>query len=413
MERYEPKNILGGALSGRLAVERRYSLLAKHYNPDNTLVTSVMKNLERNHALALLESSKMQNTLASLKERYKPKNMLGGALSEKLAVKHRYSSLAKHYNPATLVAPTTKAMAIVDHTLPLFGNNKTQSTFASFRERYKPKNMLGGALSEKLAVKHRYSSLAKHYNPDNTLVMSVMKNLERNHALALLESSKMQNTLASFRERGNSDTSCQNVLWGVMRNRRESPVRRIRQKPNYARKAHEIPRLISQETEVVQDELIACYQNILKETEDVMVRYRYFIEIENAIKCYEQEIYPEAITALWKAAVRLLYEYVLFRYPREFNDVAREKVRKWKEAKTIDDLGKMNDSVFLDCLQAISVISPTVKKQLKICLVLRNLHAHPTSAEITPLAIAYYFETLLINVFNQFQYTEDPEITVH
>ena len=159
----------------------------------------------------------------------------------------------------------------------------------------------------------------------------------------------------------------------------------------------------------MRDELIACYQNILKEIEDVMVRY----EIENAIKCYEQEIYPEAITALWKATVRLLSEYVLSRYPSEFNDVAREKDSKWKEAKTIDDLGKMKDFVFLDFLQDISVISPTVKKQLKNCLVLRNLHAHPTSAEITPLAIADYFETLLTNVFNQFQYTEGPEIKVH
>ena len=345
MERYEPKNILGGALSGRLAVERRYSSLAKHYNPDNTLVTSVMKNLERNHALALLEGSKMQNTLAS------------------------------------------------------------------FRKHYEPKDILGGVFSEKLAVERCYSSLAKHYNPDNTLVTSVMKNLEKN--LALLESSKVQNTLASFRKRGSSHTSCQNVLWGAMHNRRESPVKRIRQKSKYARTSPEIPRLISREMEVVRDVLIACYQNILKgtEDEDVIVHYRYFIE--DAIKCYKQGIYPGAITALWKAAVCLLYEYVLFRYPREFNDVAREKVRKWKKAKTIDDLGKMQDFVFLDCLEAISVISPTGKKQLIRCLHLRNIHSHPNSAEITPLGIAEYFETLLTNVFDQFQYTEGPEITVH
>ena len=386
-------------------------------------------------------------------ERYEPKNILGGALSGRLAVERRYSSLAKHYNPDnTLVASTMKAMAIVDHTLPLFGSNKMQSTFASFRERYKPENMLGGALSEKLAEKHRYSSLAKHYNPDNTLAMSVMKALEINSPLAraLLESSKMQNILASFRERGSFETSYQNVLRGAMRNRWEPPVKPVRQKSNCARKPHEIPKLTSREAEglpvrsltikpnaetlflsspplpitnrvrapmkVVRDELIACYQNILKGTEDVMVRVRYRYFIENAIKCYEQEIYPEAITALWKAAVCLLFEYVLFRYPREFNDVAKKKNPKnWKKAKTIDDL-RMKESDFLDCLEAIQVISPTVKKQLTICLVMRNLHGHPNSAEITPLFTAGYFEILLINVFNvfnRFQYTEGPEITMH
>ena len=376
-------------------------------------------------------------------EHYEPKNMLGRVLSERLAVQHRYSSLAKHYNPAnTLAMSTMKAMAIADHTLPLFGSNKMQSTFASFRERYKPKNMLGEVLSERLAVQHRYSSLAKHYNPD-TLVTSVMKALEINRTLLLLGSSKMQNIFASFRERGCFETSYQNVLRGAMRNRWEPPVKPVRQKSNCARKPHEIPKLTSREAEglppnaetlflsspplpitnrvrapmkVVRGELIACYQNILKGTEDVMVRVRYRYFIENAIKCYEQEIYPEAITALWKAAVCLLFEYVLFRYPREFNDVAKKKNPKnWKEAKTIDDL-RMKESDFLDCLEDIQVISPTVKKQLTSCLVMRNLHGHPNSVEITPLFTAAYFEILLINifnVFNRFQYTEGPEITMH
>lgn len=270
-------------------------------------------------------------------------------------------------------------------------------------ERYELKNRLGATFSEKLAERHRYSSLAKHYNPTaNNLVASVMKDLERNRALSRLGSNKVPNTLASFGERG------------TMRNRREFPLRPIRQKPEYARKAHEIPKLISREAEgLPRNELIACYQNILKGTKDVMVRYRYFLG--NAIKCYEQKIYPEAITALWKAAVCLLFEYVLLRHPREFNDAAKDKISKWREAKTIDDLAarSMKESIFLDCLEAISVISPIEKKQLGSCLTLRNIHSHPNSAEITPLVTAAYFETLLLHVFNRFQYMDGPEFTVH
>ena len=275
-------------------------------------------------------------------------------------------------------------------------------TFASFMEHCEPENILGKkVLSEKLAEKYRYSSLAKHYNSTaNNLVASVMKDLERNRALPRSGSSKMPDTFASFGERG------------TMRNRWESPLRPIRQKPKYAQKAHEISKLISRETEELpRDELIARYQNILKGTEDVMVCYPYFIG--NAIKCYEQKIYPEAITALWKAAVCLLFEYVLLMHPREFNDVAKDKARNnWKEAKTIDDFSSMKESVFLDCLEAISVISPTEKKQLRNCLTLRNICSHPNSAEITPSDTATYFETLL-HVFNRFQYMDGPEFTVH
>ena len=292
-------------------------------------------------------------------------------------------------------------------------------------ERYELKNRLGATFSEKLAEKHRYSSLAKHYNPTaNNLVTSVMRDLERNHIFPRLESSKTSNHMAS------TLLEYENALQEAMGNRQESLVR-LRQKPKYARKAHEIPKPILREKEripvqfptieptdqvrasikVVQDELIACYQLILEETGDTKVRYF----IGNAIKCYQQKIYPEAITALWKAAVCLLSKYVLLMHPREFNDVAKNKTRNnWKEAKTIDDLASsMKESVFLDCLEAISVISPIEKKQLRSCLTLRNIHSHPNSVEITPLVTATYFETLLLHVFNRFQYMDGPEFTVH
>ena len=76
---------------------------------------------------------------------------------------------------------------------------------------------------------------------------------------------------------------------------------------------------------------------------------------------------------------------------------------KWKDAKTTDDIGRMNESDFLDRLAAISVIGKNVKAELKGCLDRRNGCGHPNSLKISANTVAHHIEILLLNVFKEFQ----------
>ena len=124
--------------------------------------------------------------------------------------------------------------------------------------------------------------------------------------------------------------------------------------------------------------------------------------VEEAIKCYEAELYRSAIIMSWLAAVDVLHNFVHQNTLAAFNAEARRVNGGWRDAKTTDDLGRMSEAHFLDRIEAISVIGKNVKAGLKDCLDRRNGCGHPNSLQIGANTAAHHIEILLLNVFQKF-----------
>ena len=124
--------------------------------------------------------------------------------------------------------------------------------------------------------------------------------------------------------------------------------------------------------------------------------------VEEAVQCYELELYRSAVVMAWLAAVHVLKYEVHQRHLAAFNAEAARVDAKWKPAKTTDDIGRMNEADFLDRLTAISLIGKNVKEELQKCLKLRNGCGHPSTLRIGPNAVASHIEILLLNVFHPF-----------
>lgn len=124
--------------------------------------------------------------------------------------------------------------------------------------------------------------------------------------------------------------------------------------------------------------------------------------VEEAIKCYEAELYRSAIVMSWLAAVDVMHAYVYNNHLQAFNAEAKRVDIRWKDAKTTDDIGRMSESDFLDRIATISVIGKNVKKELKDCLDRRNGCGHPNSLKVGANTVAHHIEILLLNVFRKF-----------
>lgn len=124
--------------------------------------------------------------------------------------------------------------------------------------------------------------------------------------------------------------------------------------------------------------------------------------VEEAIKCYEAELYRSAVVMSWLAAVDVLHSHVHQKHLAAFNAEAKHVDSRWRDAKTTDDLGRMAEVDFLDRILAISVIGKNVKKELKDCLDRRNGCGHPNSMKIGANTVAHHIEILLLNIFKVF-----------
>lgn len=125
--------------------------------------------------------------------------------------------------------------------------------------------------------------------------------------------------------------------------------------------------------------------------------------VEEAVRCYEHELYRSAIVMSWVGAVSVLHGVVLEKHLAKFNAEASRVNSRWKSAHTKDDLARMRESDFLDRIAAVSVIGKDVKKALRECLGRRNSCGHPNSLRIAGKAVAHHVEVLLLNVFTKFQ----------
>lgn len=125
--------------------------------------------------------------------------------------------------------------------------------------------------------------------------------------------------------------------------------------------------------------------------------------IEEAIECYEAGFYRSAIIMSWVGAVAILHSHVHALHLQAFNAAAKCANPKWKEAKKVEDLGRMREAEFLERIGTITVIGRNTKKELERCLDLRNSCGHPNSLQVSINAAAHHIETLLLNVFKKFQ----------
>jgi Homing endonuclease associated repeat len=125
--------------------------------------------------------------------------------------------------------------------------------------------------------------------------------------------------------------------------------------------------------------------------------------VEEAINCAEAGLYRSAVIMSWVGAVSVLYDHVINYRLNDFNNEARRRDPKWKNAITQDDLALMKESEFLDILASLSMIGKNVKEQLKNnCLGLRNSCGHPNSLKIGRSTVESHIEILLLNVYEVF-----------
>lgn len=124
--------------------------------------------------------------------------------------------------------------------------------------------------------------------------------------------------------------------------------------------------------------------------------------VEEAIKCYESELYRSAIVMSWLAAVGVLQNEVVKNHLAAFNTAAKAIDPKWKLAQNTDDFGRIKEADFLDRIAGISMIGKNVKDELVKALKLRNGCGHPNSLKVSANITAGHIELLLLNVFDKF-----------
>lgn len=124
--------------------------------------------------------------------------------------------------------------------------------------------------------------------------------------------------------------------------------------------------------------------------------------VEQAIGCFEAHFYRAAVVLTWVGAISLLYDEVLANHLATFNAEGLRRNSKYRAAKTRDDLARLKESDFLDYLEGASVIGKSVRKELGVCLDLRNGCGHPNSLQIGEHRVASHIETLILNVYANF-----------
>jgi hypothetical protein len=122
--------------------------------------------------------------------------------------------------------------------------------------------------------------------------------------------------------------------------------------------------------------------------------------IEEAVRCLELGLMRSGVVLSWVGAVAVLYDNVIANHLVAFNAEAVKRLPKWKNAKTPDDLARMQESDFLVVMESAQIIGKSVKQELEACLRYRNAAGHPNQLKIGEARAAAHVETLIQNVFS-------------
>jgi hypothetical protein len=124
--------------------------------------------------------------------------------------------------------------------------------------------------------------------------------------------------------------------------------------------------------------------------------------LEEAITCLEAHAFRAAVVFSWVGAVAVLHDFVFQKMLAQFNAEALRRDPKWKDAKTVDELGKMKEFIFLEIITSLSVLSQSVKQALEECLKRRNACGHPSSLQLSQRQAVAHVEVLILNVYSKF-----------
>ncbi|MDE0259165.1 MAG: hypothetical protein OXR82_12370 [Gammaproteobacteria bacterium] len=124
--------------------------------------------------------------------------------------------------------------------------------------------------------------------------------------------------------------------------------------------------------------------------------------VEEAVLCLENALHRAAIVLSWVGAVSVLQQHVARLRLHDFNREAHRRFKKWKPARTADDLSRTREADFLIVLESISVFGKSVKQELEAALKLRNGCGHPNSLQVGEAKAAAHVESLILNVYSKF-----------
>ncbi len=124
--------------------------------------------------------------------------------------------------------------------------------------------------------------------------------------------------------------------------------------------------------------------------------------LEEALSCFEVGSYRATVVFSWAGAIHILYKFIIDNKLTDFNIEANRRDSRWKDVKVIDDLSRMKESDFLNILSTLSIIGKDLKKELEVCLGLRNSCGHPNSLKIGENRAAAHLETLINNIYSKF-----------
>lgn len=124
--------------------------------------------------------------------------------------------------------------------------------------------------------------------------------------------------------------------------------------------------------------------------------------VEEAIKCYEANLYRAAVVLSWVGAISVLYKHTVQLHLKAFNQEASKRDSRWRNAKTEDDLTRMTEADFLNILEAISVFGKSTKQELEKLRQLRNGCGHPNTFKVGEHMVTAHIEALVLNVFSKY-----------
>lgn len=124
--------------------------------------------------------------------------------------------------------------------------------------------------------------------------------------------------------------------------------------------------------------------------------------LEEAISCFEFDLYRSAVVLAWIGAISILYDWVIANKLKDFNIELAKKFPNLKPMTTSDDFGKIRERDFIEILYSISAVDKNKKQALLQCLTLRNSCGHPNTLKIADSTVAAHIEILTLNVFGVF-----------
>jgi len=125
--------------------------------------------------------------------------------------------------------------------------------------------------------------------------------------------------------------------------------------------------------------------------------------VEEAIQCVKNKAFRSAIVLSWVGSVYLLYQHILTHKLAEFNQEGRRRFQKWSDVLNVDGLATaVAESVFLNMLEHIGVLTKAEQKELQNCLDRRNTAGHPNSASFEEVTVGAHIHELISKVYSKF-----------